>query len=115
MAIEDAAALGVLLSDLDSEDDVSPRLELFSKVRAPRVATTQVISSMHQWDPAKVRESEKRFFNGKIPRKLPMRYVICKLSNRRCPETQQDLEEYSYANNVMRDAWQLKEQCKPKP
>ncbi|CZR40566.1 uncharacterized protein FPRO_05466 [Fusarium proliferatum ET1] len=97
MAIEDAAALGVLLSDLDSKDDVYPRLELFSKLRAPRVASTQVISSMHQWDPAKLRESEKRFFNGKIP------------------QTQQDLEEYSYANNVMRDAWQLKEQCKPKP
>jgi salicylate hydroxylase len=74
MAIEDAAALGILLSDLDSEDDVSRRLELFSKLRAPRVASTQVISSMHQWDPTKVKESEKRFFNGKIPRKLPIFY-----------------------------------------
>ncbi|KAF5962979.1 salicylate hydroxylase [Fusarium bulbicola] len=96
MAIEDAAALGILLSNLDSEDDIYPRLELFSKLRAPRVASTQIISSMHKWDPTKVKESEKRFFDGKIP------------------QTQLDLEEYSYADNVIRDAWQLKERCKSK-
>ncbi|KAI6764132.1 hypothetical protein HG530_007921 [Fusarium avenaceum] len=94
MAIEDAAALGILLSDIDSEDDIPARLKQFDELRVPRVAATQIISAMYQWDPSKVKDEEKHFFNGRIP------------------QTQLELEEFSYANDVIRDAFNLRSQHK---
>ncbi|CAJ0538530.1 Ff.00g065910.m01.CDS01 [Fusarium sp. VM40] len=69
MAIEDAAALGILLSDMDSKDDIPARLKQFDELRVPRVAATQIISAMHQRDPSKVKDEEKHFFNGRIAHK----------------------------------------------
>lgn len=67
MALEDAAALGMLLSDMASEDEVPARLDLFNALRVPRVAVTQIISSMHQWDPTQVLEDEVHHFGDKVP------------------------------------------------
>ncbi|KAM6540354.1 hypothetical protein FALCPG4_002072 [Fusarium falciforme] len=89
MALEDAAALGMLLSDMASEDEVPARLDLFNALRVPRVAVTQIISSMHQWDPTQVLEDEVHHFGDKVP------------------ETPEELERFSCANNVLRDAYKL--------
>ncbi|WYZ41250.1 hypothetical protein EsH8_V_000145 [Colletotrichum jinshuiense] len=67
MAVEDAAALGVLLSNVASKDDVSARLELFNELRVKRVAATQTISSMHKWDPSRISDEQSRYFDGRIP------------------------------------------------
>lgn len=76
MAVEDAAALGVLFSDMTSEDEVSARLELFNKLRVNRVAGTQIISSMHKWDPTQVSKDDSGYFEGNIPRTYTQRQPI---------------------------------------
>ncbi|KAK1489646.1 hypothetical protein CTAM01_11085 [Colletotrichum tamarilloi] len=78
MAIEDAGALGVLLSNVTSKDDISTRLDMFNQLRVKRVAATQTASSMHQWDPTRVSEEQRQHFDGNVPRKdiPPWIYVV---------------------------------------
>ncbi|KAJ0303216.1 hypothetical protein COL516b_006730 [Colletotrichum fioriniae] len=90
MAIEDAAALGVLLSNMTSKDDISARLDMFNQLRVKRVAATQTASSMHQWDPTRVSEEQRQYFDGDVP---------------------QDIEIFSYENSVIRDAFNLLERA----
>ncbi|TDZ38247.1 3-hydroxybenzoate 6-hydroxylase 1 [Colletotrichum spinosum] len=71
MAIEDAAALGVLFSDRSSVDEVPERLQLFNQLRVKRAATIQIISSQHKWDPTKVPAEYLHYFDGKVPREIP--------------------------------------------
>ncbi|KAF3070005.1 3-hydroxybenzoate 6-hydroxylase 1 [Trichoderma lentiforme] len=66
-AIEDAAALGVLFSDLESASEVHDRLEAFNKLRVRRVGGTQVLSSLHEWDPLKLPQEYTKYFDGKVP------------------------------------------------
>ncbi|KXH29462.1 hypothetical protein CSAL01_01673 [Colletotrichum salicis] len=89
MAIEDAAALGVLLSSMTSKDEISTRLDMFNQLRLKRVAATQTASSQHQWDPTRVSEEQRQYFDGDIP------------------QTTEDLERFSYENDVIRDAFDL--------
>ncbi|TDZ65231.1 3-hydroxybenzoate 6-hydroxylase 1 [Colletotrichum trifolii] len=71
MAIEDAAALGVLFSDKSSVDEVPERLQLFNQLRVKRAATIQIISSQHKWDSTKVPAEYLHYFDGKVPREIP--------------------------------------------
>ncbi|KAF2100650.1 FAD/NAD(P)-binding domain-containing protein [Rhizodiscina lignyota] len=48
MALEDAAALEVLMADVNPEKDLETRLKLFEQLRLPRCATTQALSN-HTW------------------------------------------------------------------
>ncbi|GKT44843.1 6-hydroxynicotinate 3-monooxygenase [Colletotrichum spaethianum] len=68
MAIEDAAALGVLLSKIDSKEEISTRLDMFNKLRLKRVAATQLLSAEHRWDPTVLSEEQRGYFDGKVPR-----------------------------------------------
>ncbi|OHE97265.1 hypothetical protein CORC01_07519 [Colletotrichum orchidophilum] len=91
MAIEDAAALGVLLSALTSKDEIETRLDMFNRLRVKRVAGTQTTSSQHRWDPTLVTEEQRQYFDGDVP------------------QTVEDLERFSYDNSVIRDAFDLLE------
>lgn len=66
-AIEDAAALGVLFSNLESASEVPDRLEAFNKLRVRRVGGTQVLSSLHEWDRLKLPQEHTKYFDGKVP------------------------------------------------
>lgn len=119
MAIEDAAALGVLLSNMTSKDDISARLDMFNQLRVKRVAATQIASSMHQWDPTRVSEEQRQYFDGDVPRKNGPPWISGPLSpcaNHRCffpvnLETIEDIEIFSYENSVIRDAFDLLERA----
>ena len=67
MAIEDGAALGVLLSNLRPEEKVEDRLALFEKLRLNRVSAMQIFSSVGQDQAAKNVEIAKPFVDGKVP------------------------------------------------
>ena len=69
MAVEDAAALGILLSHVKSVSEVEERLALYNQLRVKRVAGIQIISTMHQWDPSKLSKEEASHFDGKCPGK----------------------------------------------
>ncbi|GJC98805.1 putative salicylate hydroxylase [Colletotrichum higginsianum] len=89
MAIEDAAALGVLLSQVESADEVPARMDMFNKLRWCRVAATQLLSSEHRWDPSQLSAEQRGYFSGDVP------------------HTEDDVEKYSYEYDVIRDALQL--------
>ncbi|TIC92552.1 6-hydroxynicotinate 3-monooxygenase [Colletotrichum higginsianum] len=89
MAIEDAAALGVLLSQVESADEVPARMDMFNKLRWCRVAATQLLSSEHRWDPSQLSAEQRGYFSGDVP------------------HTEDDVEKYSYEYDVIRDALEL--------
>ncbi|OHW93906.1 salicylate hydroxylase [Colletotrichum incanum] len=89
MAIEDAAALGVLLSNLDSKEEISARLDMFNELRLKRVAATQILSSEHEWKPTRLSEEQRGYFDGKVP------------------QTEDDVYRYSFEHDVIRDALKI--------
>ncbi|WQF88258.1 Putative FAD-binding domain, FAD/NAD(P)-binding domain superfamily [Colletotrichum destructivum] len=113
MAIEDAAALGVLLSQVGSADEVPARMDMFNKLRWGRVAATQLLSSEHRWDPSRLSEEQRGYFGGDVPRESFLRPVsnVCRgpadLVFSSSPDTEDDVEKYSYGYDVIRDALKL--------
>lgn len=73
MAIEDAAALGVLLSQVESADEVPARMDMFNELRWCRVAATQLLSSEHRWDPSQLSAEQRGYFSGDVPRESCLR------------------------------------------
>lgn len=69
MAIEDGAALGVLLSDLGSKAEVTDRLALFERLRLDRVSAMQVFSSVGQDESAKIADIARPYVRGPLPSK----------------------------------------------
>ncbi|KIW94167.1 uncharacterized protein Z519_05483 [Cladophialophora bantiana CBS 173.52] len=70
MALEDAMALQVLFSDVtDADDDnaVQSRLQLFDKLRLPRVSAVQTMSNKMMGPPDKMIAEVKRHYTGPIP------------------------------------------------
>jgi len=67
MAIEDAAALEILMMNLQSSTDVISRLELFDKLRLPRVRSVQTMSNKMLGPPDKMIEEIRKYFAGSIP------------------------------------------------
>lgn len=45
-SIEDAGCIGVLLSNLDSRAEVESRLQVYQKLRKPRIDTVQALSGI---------------------------------------------------------------------
>jgi salicylate hydroxylase len=60
-AIEDAGALGALLSDMRSVDDLPKRLALFDKVRRLRASRVQILSTVRLGKEKEVEDEVKKF------------------------------------------------------
>lgn len=67
MAVEDGAALGVLLSDITSKDDVASRLHLFQELRKDRVSTMQILSSVGRDEAHMIADKVRRYHKGHPP------------------------------------------------
>ena len=67
MAVEDAAALGVLFSDLLSKEEISARLDLFQQLRLERVSVMQIFSSVGQDEHMKIADKVRPYFKGTLP------------------------------------------------
>lgn len=68
MALEDAAALEVLLANLTCDETVEGRLRTFEDVRLPRSATIQIMSNAMFYDKTldKV-DMIRKFYQGPLP------------------------------------------------
>lgn len=67
MAIEDAAALGALLTGLQPDDSLEQRLRLFQEIRLPRANTTQILSDANLFDSVDDMEIQvRRFYRGPL-------------------------------------------------
>lgn len=66
ISLEDAAALEVLLSNVD-KDEVEERLAMFSRLRVPRCATTHLLSNGLLEKPEVVEEQIRTFYTGPLP------------------------------------------------
>jgi len=71
MAIEDGAALGVLLSDLTLIDEIPARLKLFEDLRMDRVSVMQIFSSVGQDEYLKIADKARKYHKGPLPSKSP--------------------------------------------
>lgn len=69
MAIEDAAALEVLLSDLAPGDTVEDRLKLWNQLRLPRCSATQFLSNRWYKDVEERDAGMKKWYQGPLPGK----------------------------------------------
>ena len=69
MATEDGAALGVLLSDLMSKDEIPARLKLFEDLRLNRVSAMQIFSSVRRDEAYKIAEQARKYHKGHLPSK----------------------------------------------
>lgn len=67
MALEDAAALGTLLRQVESAADLSAKLTAFDRLRLPRVGAVQTMSNKMMGPPDKMISEIKRYYNGAIP------------------------------------------------
>lgn len=68
MALEDAAALEVLMANMTSNKTVEPLLQLFQDVRLPRSATTQIISNaMFYSKSLDWPDMIRRYYQGPLP------------------------------------------------
>ena len=70
MAIEDGAALGVLLSDLQSMEELVKRLNLFQELRLDWVSAMQIFSSVGQDEAARIADLIRPYVKGALPSKL---------------------------------------------
>ncbi|UPK98339.1 hypothetical protein LCI18_009274 [Fusarium solani-melongenae] len=62
MAIEDAGALGVLLSHVQAADEIEERLALFQKLRSDRVFAMQLFSRVPQQEVDKIADQVKKYY-----------------------------------------------------
>jgi len=60
-AIEDAGALGALLSNMSSVEDLPRRLELFDKVRRLRASRVQILSTVRLGKEKDVEDEVKKY------------------------------------------------------
>ena len=69
MAIEDGAAMGVLLSNIASKHELPERLRLFEELRLNRVSAMQIFSSVGQDQAAKIADVVRPYVDGPLPSK----------------------------------------------
>ena len=68
MALEDAAALEVLLANMTPNDDIPQRLQLWQQVRLPRCATSQLLSNaMFYSKDMDQEELVRKYYKGPLP------------------------------------------------
>lgn len=71
-AVEDAAVLGVILKDIESDSAVASRLALWEELRRPRASAIQLMSrtnpSLEGWPNVGDKDKAAKFFpNGDLP------------------------------------------------
>ncbi|KAJ4247096.1 hypothetical protein NW762_013234 [Fusarium torreyae] len=67
-AIEDAGALGIMLSNLQSQEDIFRRLELVQKLRRNRAAAMQIFSNVGQDQSDRIANEVAPFIEGPVPK-----------------------------------------------
>jgi salicylate hydroxylase len=67
MALEDAMALQTLFNTPTHPSQVSQKLQLFDKLRIPRVSAVQTMSNKMMGPPEKMIAEVKRYYQGEIP------------------------------------------------
>lgn len=67
MSVEDAGALGVLLANLTSKDQIPERLETFQKMRYNRASAVQIFSNYGQDEAEKMAAEASKYCSGKVP------------------------------------------------
>lgn len=60
-ALEDAGALGTLLADVTSKEELQERLELFETIRKPRASAIQILSSVRVGMEEKVQDKLRKY------------------------------------------------------
>ncbi|KEF59116.1 uncharacterized protein A1O9_03960 [Exophiala aquamarina CBS 119918] len=85
MSIEDAGALGVLFSNIDSKASIPARLQMFQSVRYNRASAVQIFSNFGQ-DEATMMAAE-----------------AAKYGFRKVPTTQMEFHQFLYSYNVLED------------
>ena len=93
MAFEDAEALAVVLANLEPPE-LERRLELFEKIRAPRVSAMQIFSSVPMEESAKVENQARPYIQGKVPPGVPVDVVSWKSKYDALDDSQAALGEY---------------------
>ena len=89
MAIEDAAALEILLSNMEPADSVETRLNIWNQMRLPRCAATQFLSNRIYKETEERDEGVRQWYTGPLPEPdisgwsdpwndLFYRYDVCK-------------------------------------
>ncbi|MCJ1472621.1 hypothetical protein MMC13_001270 [Lambiella insularis] len=68
-SIEDAGALGILLSDLTSIDQLTGRLDLIQNTRRDRASVMQILSNAGQDQSHKVEKDAQPYIQGPVPSK----------------------------------------------
>lgn len=66
-ALEDGAALAVMLSQLQSNDEIPQRLELFEQVRINRASAMQIFSNIPHDYVERVNHDVQPYINGPVP------------------------------------------------
>ncbi|MCJ1472601.1 hypothetical protein MMC13_001250 [Lambiella insularis] len=89
MSVEDGAALGVLLSNLTSRDDLQGRLKLFEDLRKERVSVMQIFSSAGREQSAKIADEARKYYQGHLP------------------TNHEEYDDFCNVPNVMRDAMEV--------
>ncbi|KAK5452820.1 hypothetical protein LTS15_006968 [Exophiala xenobiotica] len=69
MALEDGLALETLFKGITSKSDVEGQVQLFDKLRRPRVSAVQTMSNKMMGPPDRMLAEVKRYYDGPIPRR----------------------------------------------
>lgn len=119
MAIEDGAALGALLSNIRSKDEIPARLQLFQQLRIDRVSAMVIFSSVGQDESARIADLAKPYVKGPVPSEYPS---VSRSVDGQCwgfpltisTETPEDYHAYNFTPDVIRDAIEVLEKYKTK-
>jgi hypothetical protein len=66
-AIEDGAAIGALLSNITTLDDLPSRLQMFQDIRRSRASAIQIFSNAGQDEAAKIIKDAQPYVIGPVP------------------------------------------------
>jgi salicylate hydroxylase len=66
-AIEDGAAIGALLSNITTLEDLPKRLQMFQDVRRSRASAIQIFSNAGQDEAAKIIKDAQPYVTGRVP------------------------------------------------
>lgn len=102
MSIEDAGALGVLFSSIDSKASIPARLQLFQSLRYSRASAIQIFSNFGQDEATKMAAEAAKYCSGKVPSKLSgKRWVF---NTDIATATQMEFHQFLFSYNVLEDA-----------
>jgi salicylate hydroxylase len=86
MAIEDGAALGILLKG-SGENDIADSLTKFEKLRKNRAARVQILSSVRAGRETEVQEKLTKYLDSDVSGKLKRGWIFCTNASENCELT----------------------------